>query len=304
MAEPRGIAPLEPKLYRDLVRRELAEDLGRAGDVTTKAVLPVDLPARGRIVARATGKLAGLEVALFAFEEMDGEVRFERRCADGDDLRPEDVLVEIEGRSGALLAAERTALNILSHLSGVATSTQRLVAVLEGTPTVVSCTRKTLPGLRALEKYAVRVGGGRNHRFGLDDAVLIKDNHIALVGSVGEAVRRARENSGHRVRIEVEVESLDQLAEALTGGADAVLLDNMRGSELRAAVELARGRVVLEASGGLDESTLREVADAGVDVVSVGSITHSAPALDLSMEIEPVTPSSRLHRAGTPGATR
>lgn len=280
-------APLEPRLYRELVRRALDEDLGRAGDITTRAVLAGDRRARGRILARQRGVLAGLDVALAVFRDLDAELDPTVYRHDGEVLQNGDPVVDLASTTAALLAAERTALNFLGHLSGVATVTRDLVDLLEGTAARLTCTRKTTPGLRVLEKYAVRVGGGCNHRFGLDDAVLIKDNHVALAGGVAEAVERARRAVGHLTSIEVEVDDLAQLEEALEAGAEVILLDNMSPDDLRRAVALAAGEVVLEASGGIDAETIREVAETGVDLVSVGAITHSAPSLDLALEILP-----------------
>ncbi len=279
-------APLLPLLYEDLVRRALGEDLGRAGDVTSDAIVAPEQAARALLVARAAGRIAGLEPALCAFRLLDSEVRIERCRADGDDAQRGDVIARIGGSARAVLAAERTALNLLAHLSGVATVARDVVARLSGLPTRVVCTRKTTPGLRALEKHAVRAGGGSNHRFGLDDAVLVKDNHVALAGGIAEAVRRVRASVGHMVKLEVEVDTLAQLDEALASGVDAVLLDNMDLATLAEAVRRARGRALTEASGGLRPETIRAVAETGVDLVSIGWLTHSAPALDVALDVE------------------
>jgi nicotinate-nucleotide pyrophosphorylase (carboxylating) len=273
-------------LYEDLVRRALAEDLGRAGDLTTDAVVAAEQSGRAAIVARGAGRVAGLEPALLAFRVLDPACRVEVLCGDGRDVEAGTVIALVSGRARALLTGERTALNLLARLSGIATATRDVVARLSGLPTRVADTRKTTPGLRALEKYAVRVGGGSSHRHGLDDAVLIKDNHVALAGSVGEAVRRVRAGVGHMLKVEVEVDTLAQLDEALALGVDAVLLDNMDLATLREAVARMRGRAVSEASGGIRPETVREVAETGVEVVSIGWLTHSAPALDLALEIE------------------
>jgi len=278
---------LYPVTYEDLVRRALTEDLGRAGDVTTDAIVPVGRTARGRVVARAEGRVAGLEPALLAFRLLDPAVRIGVERPDASDVVAGDVLARVEGDARALLAAERTALNLLQHLSGIATTTRAVVRRLEGLATRVVCTRKTTPGLRALEKYAVRVGGGASHRFGLDDAVLIKDNHRQIAGGVAPAVAKAQAAAGHLVRIEVEVDDLDGLREALEAGADAVLLDNMPPEVLREAVQIAAGRAVTEASGGITPETVRAVAETGVDLVSLGWLTHSAPALDVAFDVEP-----------------
>jgi nicotinate-nucleotide pyrophosphorylase (carboxylating) len=275
-----------PWLLEDLVRRALAEDLGQVGDLTSEAVVPGELEAGGVIVARAPGRLCGMSTAAATFRAVDETVEFEALKRDGDDLERGDQIARVRGRARSLLAAERTALNFLCHLSGIATATRDLVRRIEGTRAQVTCTRKTTPGLRALEKYAVRTGGGRNHRFGLDDAILIKDNHLALAGGVGAAVHKARAAAGHTVKVEVEVEDLPQLEEALAAGADIVLLDNMPVAELGEAVVRCRGRAVTEASGGIEADTIAEVAATGVDLISVGWITHSAPALDLALDLE------------------
>lgn len=283
------LAPPPELVYRHVVEAALREDLGRAGDLTTDAVVPVNLRAAGRLVARQAGRVAGLEAAHLAFRLLDPECRFTARIGDGRDVEAGGVLAEVAGAGRALLAAERTALNFLGRLCGVATATREMVRVVDGTGVRVVCTRKTTPGLRALEKHAVRAGGGANHRFGLDDAVLIKDNHRLLAGGVTAAVGRARTRVGHLVRIEVEVDSLAELEEALGLGIDAVLLDNFSLEDLRRAVELAAGRVVTEASGGITPETARRVAETGVDLLSVGWLTHSAPALDVNFEVEPAS---------------
>jgi nicotinate-nucleotide pyrophosphorylase (carboxylating) len=276
---------LRPLLFEGIVRRALEEDLGRAGDLTTDAIVPEDARAAGRIVARAAGCVAGLPVAAHAFALVDPEVRVTPRVADGARVAAGELLAELLGPARALLTGERVALNFLGHLSGIATVTHHLVEAVAGTRARVVCTRKTTPGLRALEKHAVRAGGGGNHRFGLDDAVLIKDNHLAVAGSVTEAVRRARAAVGHLVKVEVEVDTLDQLAEALTCPVDAVLLDNMSLEDLAAAVALVDGRVVTEASGGITPASAPAIARTGVDLLSVGWITHSAPSLDVALDL-------------------
>jgi nicotinate-nucleotide pyrophosphorylase (carboxylating) len=273
-------------LLEELVRRALEEDLGQAGDLTSEAVVPPELDATGVIVARASGCLCGVETAAASFRAVDETVEFEAKRGDGDDIAGGEEIARVHGRARSLLAAERTALNFLSHLSGIATATRELVRRIEGSRARVTCTRKTTPGLRALEKYAVRIGGGRNHRFGLDDAILIKDNHLTVAGGVGAAVQKARAAAGHTMKVEVEVEDLAQLEEALAAGADIVLLDNMPVAELTEAVARCRGRALTEASGGIDADTIAEVAATGVDLISVGWITHSAPALDLALDLE------------------
>jgi nicotinate-nucleotide pyrophosphorylase (carboxylating) len=275
-----------PLLYEDLLRRALAEDLGRAGDVTTDAIVPADLRARGRIVARAEGRVAGLAPALHVFRLLDGDGRVELAKQDGEDAGAGETIAAVEGSARALLTGERTALNLLGRLSGIATATRSVVERLAGLKTRVASTRKTTAGLRALEKYAVCAGGGQSHRYGLDDAVLIKDNHIALAGGIAEAVRRARSGASHLLRIEVEVDTLEQLEQALALGVDAVLLDNMDLATLREAVRRCAGRAFTEASGGIRPDNVRAVAETGVDLVSLGWLTHSAPALDVALDVE------------------
>ena len=283
---PPRVAPLLPLHYEALVGAELAADLGAAGDITTDAVVPAHRRAGARIAVRQAGRVCGLRCALSAFEQL-GPVRSAVEHDDGADVPAGAVLATVEGPARALLSAERTALNLLAHLSGVATAARdAVVAAARGGPARVVCTRKTTPGLRALEKYAVRVGGAANHRFGLHDAVLVKDNHRLIAGGVGPAVARARAAAGHLVRVEVEVDTLAQLEEALDAGADAVLLDNFSIADLRKAAALARGRAVTEASGGVTPETVADIAATGVDVISVGWITHSAPALDVGLDFD------------------
>jgi nicotinate-nucleotide pyrophosphorylase (carboxylating) len=277
--------PLFPLLYEPVVQRALEEDLGRAGDLTSDAVLPPGLAAAAKIVARAAGRVAGLPVALSAFRLLDASIRIEASAIDGEDVEAGAVLATVRGPARALLSAERTALNLLGRLSGIATATRDMARLVEPHGARIVCTRKTTPGLRALEKYAVRCGGGHNHRFGLDDAILIKDNHIALAGGLRAAVERARRAAGHLVRIEVEAASLEQLREALELGVEAVLLDNMSLEMLREAVAISRGRAVLEASGGINLETAAAIAATGVDLLSVGWLTHSAPALNVAMDV-------------------
>jgi len=300
-AEPAPrLAPLYPLLYEDLVRRALAEDLGRAGDLTSDAVVPAEARAEAVLVARVPGRLAGLLVALAAFRLLDPSLSLAAHAADGEDVAAGAVLATVRGAARSILSAERTALNLLGRLSGIATATRDLVAaVAAAAPAAtrgarVVCTRKTTPGLRALEKYAVRAGGGANHRFGLDDAVLIKDNHRALAGGLRPAVERARRGAGHMVKIEVEVDSLAELDEALALGVDVVLLDNMPLDVLAEAVRRARGRALTEASGGIQPATAAAIAATGVDLLSVGWLTHSAPALDVALDVLPVLPGSVL----------
>ncbi len=279
------LPPLYPVLYEPLIRRALAEDLGRAGDLTSDAVLPPDLLASAAVVARSTGRVAGLEPALAAFRLLDPSVGIEIHLPDGHDAAAGQALATVRGRARALLSAERTALNLLGRLAGIATATRDLAALVRPWGARVVCTRKTTPGLRALEKYAVRAGGGGNHRFGLDDGVLIKDNHRALAGGLRPAVERARAAVGHMVKIEVEVDTLAQLDEALALGVDAVLLDNMTLPDLAEAVRRCRGRALTEASGGITPETAPAVASTGIDLLSTGWLTHSAPALDVALDV-------------------
>jgi nicotinate-nucleotide pyrophosphorylase (carboxylating) len=272
-------------LDRDLVRRALAEDVGD-GDATTDATVPAGARARATVVQKAPGVVYGLDVAEATFAELDAGVRFERCVAEGVWREGGDVLV-VEGAARALLTAERTALNLLQRLSGVATATARAVRAVEGTGATILDTRKTTPGMRALEKAAVAAGGGTNHRFGLFDAILIKENHAAMAGGVGAAVRAARE-ARPDLPLAVECRDAREVAEALEAGATRLLLDNMTPDELRVVVATAKGRAELEASGGITEQTLREYARSGVDYISLGALTHSAPALDLSLLLTPL----------------
>jgi nicotinate-nucleotide pyrophosphorylase (carboxylating) len=279
------LTPLYPILYESIVRRALEEDLGRAGDLTSDTVLPPGLRAEADVVARKAGRIAGLDAALCAFRLLDPSIEVELGRADGEDAEAGDVLATVGGPARTILSAERTALNLLGRLCGVATATRDLVAVVAPHGAHVVCTRKTTPGLRALEKYAVRAGGGSNHRFGLDDAVLIKDNHVALAGGLRTAVERARAGVGHLVKIELEVDSLEQLAEALELGVDVVLLDNMSLDQLREAVGMAKGKALTEASGGIRPDTAAAIAATGVDLLSVGWLTHSSPSLDVALDV-------------------
>lgn len=278
------IAPLPDLLIDPVVRAALAEDLGRAGDITALACIDAEATLTATFGARKAGTIAGLDCARLAVLAMDPAAKFKARVADGDAVAAGAVLAKVTGNARALLSAERTALNLLGRLSGVATLTVQYVAAIEGTRARITDTRKTTPGLRALEKYAVRCGGALNHRFGLDDAILIKDNHVAACGGVGEAIRRARAFAGHLVKVECEVDSLKQLAEALDAGPDVVMLDNFSLKNLRVAVGMAAGRVVLEASGGVTLDTVRDIAETGVDVISVGALTHSASVLDIGLD--------------------
>ena len=274
-----------PLIVEPIVRRALEEDLGRAGDLTSDVLIPPSQHGRATLVARASGTLAGLVCAECAFRLMDGALQLDAKASDGARVSANETLAIIEGGARQLLGAERVALNFVGRLSGIATATRLLVDAVAGTRARIVCTRKTTPGLRVLEKYAVRCGGGFNHRFGLDDAVLIKDNHISAVGGIGAAVERARQALGHMVAMEIEVDTLDQLEEALSLGVGTILLDNMMIAELTRAAELARGRAILEASGGITAENVRLIAETGVDYISVGAITHSARNLDVALEL-------------------
>jgi nicotinate-nucleotide pyrophosphorylase (carboxylating) len=278
---------LSPLEIDDVVTRALAEDLGRAGDVTSIATIPEDLTAHAIVVARQAGVIAGLPLVASAFRKLAPDVAISPHARDGASVAAKTALMHVTGPARAVLAAERVGLNLLGHLSGVATATNEFVRRVKGTRLRICCTRKTTPGLRALEKYAVRCGGGFNHRFGLDDAMLIKDNHIAVAGGIRAVLERARRSAGHLVKIEIEVDGLDQLGEVLAVGlADAVLLDNMDVADMRKAVGMVGDRFPLEASGGITLDTIKAVASTGVDYASSGWITHSAPNLDVALDIE------------------
>jgi nicotinate-nucleotide pyrophosphorylase (carboxylating) len=276
--------PLPELLIAPIVRAALAEDLGRAGDVTAQACIPAEASFTAVFASRKAGVIAGLDCARLAMLELDPRATFAPLVADGAVVAPGAQLAKVDANARALLSAERTGLNLLGRLSGIATLTNAYVQAVAGTRARIVDTRKTTPGLRALEKYAVRCGGGVNHRFGLDDAILIKDNHIAACGSVGEAVRRAKAFAGHLMKVEVEVDGLDQLDAALEHGPDVVMLDNFSLDDLREAVRRAHGRVVLEASGGVNLDTVRAIAETGVDVISVGALTHSVSVLDIGLD--------------------
>jgi len=288
---PEQASPFDPLFDPDLIRRALAEDIGR-GDVTTEATIPAGLRATARIVAREAGVVAGLPLAQRVFAALDPAATFAARVADGDKVEADATLARITGEARALLIAERVALNFLGRLSGIATLTARCVAAVADSRAQIVDTRKTTPGLRALEKYAVRMGGGRNHRAGLDNGVLIKDNHIAAAGGVRPAILRAREHASHLLRIEVECEDERQVSDAVESGADVILLDNMPLERLRANVEWIRTHApttIIEASGGIgtDPARLAAVAATGVDLISLGALTHSAPNFDVSLEFDP-----------------
>jgi nicotinate-nucleotide pyrophosphorylase (carboxylating) len=287
MSEPSpATLRLPPLLVERAITAALEEDLGSAGDITTDAIVPAGAQDNARVVARKPGVVAGLDLAEAAFRALDPEARFTRVVEDGGKVEASGTIARISAKTRALLTGERTALNFLNRLSGIATLTSAYVAVVEGTGARIACTRKTTPSLRALEKYAVRAGGGVNHRFGLYDAVLVKDNHIAASGGLANALTALRARTGHLVKIEVEIDTLDQLEEALRFPIDAVLLDNMDVETLKKAVALVKGRVVTEASGGVTLENVREVAMTGVEVISVGALTHAARSLDSSLEWE------------------
>lgn len=268
-----------------MVRRALEEDLGRAGDITSDLILPAGHRARALLVARKAGTVAGLATAEAAFHLLDSALEVRVEVPDGTQVPAGTPLLTVNGSARLILSAERVALNFVGHLSGVATATHTLVSAVEGTRARIVCTRKTTPGLRILEKYAVRCGGGLNHRYGLDDAVLIKDNHIAAAGGVKNAIERVVAGLGHMVKVEVEVDTLEQLEIALSLGVDTVLLDNMAPDMLRKAVQITAGRAVLEASGNVTLQTVRAIAETGVDYISSGAITHSAPSLDVALDL-------------------
>ncbi|MGV1756940.1 carboxylating nicotinate-nucleotide diphosphorylase [Rhizobium sp. A22-96] len=278
------LAPLPRLIVEPLVRNALLEDLGLAGDVTSTAVIPATHRSRVAMVTRQPGVIAGLDASELAFQLVDPAIVMTRHVPDGTKVDVGEVIATIEGPSRGLLTAERTALNFLGHLSGIASVTGGIVEAIAGTKATIVCTRKTTPGLRALEKYAIRAGGGMNHRFALYDAVLIKDNHVAIAGGVVEAIRRAKAGVGHMVKIQVEVDTLEQLREAMAEGVDAVLLDNMTPDQLRAAVDIVAGRAITEASGRITPATAAAIAASGVDLISAGWLTHSAPTLDIGLD--------------------
>lgn len=273
-------------LIEPLVRAALLEDVGRAGDLTTDAIVPFDHRTTAFIAARQSGTVAGIDLARLAFELINPAIQMQVGHEDGAAVVPGDVIATLSGPARGILTAERVALNLMCRLSGIATATASVVAAVQDYKAKIVCTRKTTPGLRAIEKYAVRVGGGGNHRFGLDDAVLIKDNHIAIAGSVTEALKRAKNSVGHLVKIELEVDTLDQLREALEQGVDAVLLDNMSPDTLRDAVAMVAGRAVTEASGRITPATAPAIASTGVDLISIGWLTHSVGILDLGLDFK------------------
>ena len=282
---------------RLIVTQALAEDLA-AGDVTTTALISPELEGQGIITVEEEGILAGIEVAEEVFRQVDPGIHFEKLAFDGEKLSPGKAVAQVSGKAASILQAERTALNFLQHLSGIATETRRYVEAVSGTKAKILDTRKTVPGLRLLEKYAVRVGGGQNHRRSLGDGILIKDNHLAALRSqglgIGEVVKIARQNAPHTLKIEVEVETLEQVEEALRAGADVIMLDNMPLDQMRQAVELVQGRALIEASGGINLGNVRKVAETGVDFISVGALTHSIRALSFSLSLQVSQPGSHI----------
>lgn len=279
------ILPVPSLLIEEQVKATLLEDFGRRGDITSNAVIPAGTQTSASMVARQDAVIAGMEAALVAFFLTDPSLNIEIAVQDGQIVEAGTTLCTIQGEARSILAAERTALNFLSHLSGIATATKMLVDLTQGTKAQICCTRKTTPGFRALEKYAVQCGGGSNHRYGLDDAILIKDNHIAVAGSIENAVTQAKQAIGHMTKIEVEVDTLEQLETLLTLPVDAVLLDNMDGETLAQAVAMIAGKITAEASGGINPETVRAIAESGVDLISSGWITHSAPIIDIGLDI-------------------
>jgi nicotinate-nucleotide pyrophosphorylase (carboxylating) len=269
---------------KTFILNALKEDIG-PGDLTTEALVPPDIEGKAELIAKEPLILAGIKVAREVFHQINQDINFLGRHTDGEELSSSTVIATISGQLASLLTAERVALNLMQRLSGIATLTRQYVNRTEGTKARIVDTRKTTPGLRALEKYAVRIGGGKNHRFGLFDGILIKDNHIAAVGSLTEAVKRAREKAPHTLKIEVETENIDQVREAISAGAEIIMLDNMGIETMKEAVRLINGKALIEASGGINLSNVRQVAETGVDLISLGAITHSARSMDISMEI-------------------
>ena len=281
------LASLPDIMLEPLVRAGLLEDLGRGADVTTNALIGPDDKVRVVVRSRVAGVLAGLDLVRLSFHLIDPSLRFERCAAEGASIAPQDVVAVVEGSARSVLTGERVGLNFVSHLSGIATATAEIVRSVQGTKAQICCTRKTLPGFRAIQKYAVRAGGGISHRMGLDDAILIKDNHIALAGSIQNAVERARAYAGHMTKIEVEVDTPEQLQELLNvNGVDAVLLDNMPPQTLRQCVAMVQGKMLTEASGGITPQTAPAIAQTGVDLLSLGWLTHSVKALDFGLDFE------------------
>ncbi|GAF58271.1 MULTISPECIES: carboxylating nicotinate-nucleotide diphosphorylase [unclassified Psychrobacter] len=275
---------LDDVLLRPLVEAALTEDLGRRGDVTSQATIPADMQAKLEIKARQAGVICGMDLARLSFAMVDPQIEFVAQVADGEWVDAGTVLASVRGNARHLLTAERTALNFMTHLSGIATDTRKIVDSVAEYPAQITCTRKTIPGLRIVQKYAVRCGGGRNHRLGLDDAILIKDNHIAIAGDIKTAIKQAQNFAGHLIPIEVEVDTLEQLAQALDAGVSLVLLDNMSPEILAQAVTMCKGRARTEASGGITPETVQAAAKTGVDFIAMGYLTHSTTALDIGLD--------------------
>ena len=275
---------LDDVLLKPLVEDALAEDLGRRGDVTSQATIPADMQAQLQIKARQSGVICGMDLARLSFALVDASIEFVAQVQDGETVAAGAVLATVKGNARHLLTAERTALNFMTHLSGIATATRQIVDSVAQYPAQITCTRKTIPGLRIVQKYAVRCGGGRNHRLGLDDAILIKDNHIAIAGDIKTAIEQAQHFAGHLIPIEVEVDTLEQLEQALDAGVSLVLLDNMSPEILSQAVAMCKGRAKTEASGGITPETVRAAASTGVDFIAMGYLTHSTTALDIGLD--------------------
>ena len=275
---------LDEVLLRPLVEAALTEDLGRRGDVTSQATIPADLQAKLEIKARQAGVICGMDLARLSFALVDAQIEFIAQVDDGELVEAGTVLASVSGNARHLLTAERTALNFMTHLSGIATDTRKIVDSVAQYPAQITCTRKTIPGLRIVQKYAVRCGGGRNHRLGLDDAILIKDNHIAIAGDIKTAIQQAQDFAGHLIPVEVEVDTLEQLEQALDAGVSLVLLDNMSPDVLSKAVAMCKGRARTEASGGITPATVEAAAKTGVDFIAMGYLTHSTTALDIGLD--------------------
>ena len=275
---------LDEVLLKPLVEAALTEDLGRRGDVTSQATIPATMQAQLQIKARQAGVICGMDLARLSFALVDAQIEFIAQVVDGETVAAGTVLAIVSGNARHLLTAERTALNFMTHLSGIATATRQIVDSVAEYPAQITCTRKTIPGLRTVQKYAVRCGGGRNHRLGLDDAILIKDNHIAIAGDIKTAIQQAQDFAGHLIPIEVEVDTLAQLEQALESGVSLVLLDNMSPETLSKAVTMCKGRAKTEASGGITPETVQAVAETGVDFIAMGYLTHSTTALDIGLD--------------------
>ena len=275
---------LDEVLLKPLVEAALTEDLGRRGDVTSQATIPADMQAQLQIKARQAGVICGMDLARLSFALVDAQIEFIAQVVDGETVAAGTVLAIVSGNARHLLTAERTALNFMTHLSGIATATRQIVDSVAEYPAQITCTRKTIPGLRTVQKYAVRCGGGRNHRLGLDDAILIKDNHIAIAGDIKTAIQQAQDFAGHLIPIEVEVDTLEQLEQALEAGVSLVLLDNMSPETLSKAVTMCKGRAKTEASGGITPENVQAVAETGVDFIAMGYLTHSTTALDIGLD--------------------